>query len=56
MNYQNVNDIISAIKKLKHDGIKISDNLDPQKIMCDFESLQQRKFENKYILPFNLDS
>jgi hypothetical protein len=24
--------------------------------MCDFESLQQRKFENKYILPFNLDS
>jgi hypothetical protein len=53
MNSENISDIISAIKKLKHDGIKISDNLDTQKIMRDFESLQQRKFENKFTLPSN---
>jgi len=53
MNQENINEIIFAIKKLKRDGVTLSDNLDTQKIMCDFESLQQRKFQNKFTLPSN---
>ncbi len=43
MNNKNMNDIISNIKKLKHEGIQISNNLDSEKIMCEFEMLQQKK-------------
>ncbi len=43
MNNKNMNDIISDIKKLKHEGIQISNNLDPEKIMCEFELLKQKK-------------
>ncbi len=53
MNSENIADIVSAIKKLKHEGIQISSNLDPEKIMYDFELLQQRKFQNKFTLPSN---
>ncbi len=51
MNSKNINEIISAIKNLKHQGIQISDNLDPERIMYDFESLEQKKFQNKFTLP-----
>ncbi len=50
MNNKNMNDIISDIKKLKHEGIQISNNLDPEKIMCEFELLKQKKNHNKFTL------
>ncbi len=53
MNSENINEIISAITKLKHEGIQISNNLDTEKIMYDFELLQQRKFQNKFTLPYS---
>ncbi len=53
MNSENINDLLSAIKKSKHNGIQICSNLDPEKIMYDFELLQQRKFQNKFTLPSN---
>ncbi len=53
MNSEKINEIISAITKLKHEGIQISNNLDTEKIIYDFELLQQRKFQNKFTLNSN---
>jgi hypothetical protein len=42
MNFENINVIVGAIKKLQHNGINVSDNLNAEKILCDFDSLQQQ--------------
>ncbi len=39
MNTENINAIVSAIKKLQHNGINV-ENLNAEKILCDFDSLQ----------------
>ncbi len=41
MNTKNINAIISAIKKLQHNDINVLDNLNAEKILCDFDSLLQ---------------
>jgi len=50
MNTENINTIVNAIKKLQHDGINVSDNLNTEKILCDFDSLQQLKNQNRFTL------
>ncbi len=39
MNTENINAIVSAIKKLQHNDINV-DILNTEKILCDFDSLQ----------------
>ncbi len=50
MNTENMNAIINAIKILQHNGINVSDNLNVEKILCDFDALQQLKYQNKFTL------
>ncbi len=50
MNTENINAIVSAIKKLQHNGINVSDILNTEKILCDFDSLLQLKNQNRFML------
>ncbi len=50
MNTININAIVNAIKILQHNGINVSDNLNAEKILCDFDSLQQLKIQNRFTL------
>ena len=48
MNIENINAIISAVQNLKNENINIQ--LDPEKIISDFESIQERNLEGGYTL------
>ena len=51
MNSENMNSIISEISKLKGWDIELSDGLNPDQIMSDYQDIEYGVNNNKYMLP-----
>ena len=51
MNSENMNSIIVEIAKLKNQDIKLSDGLNPDQIVSDFQDIEYGVNNNKYMLP-----
>ena len=51
MDIQDINNIIAEISNLKNQGIVLSENLDCERIMSDYKSIEDQSRKGRYILP-----
>ena len=51
MNHEDVKVIIAEISNLKNLGISLSENLNCERIMSEFEHIEEQSRQNRYVLP-----
>ena len=51
MTFEDINKIISEISNLKNQGVRLTEQLDCEKIINDFEDILESTRQNKYTLP-----
>ena len=51
MDIQDIKNIIAEISNLKNQGIILSENLDCERIILDYENIEDQSSKGRYILP-----